>query len=331
MFKISFSDIEKSEKRISSLIRKTSLTRSTHFSDLFKTNLFFKWESEQEIKSFKIRGALNKILSLPEEEKKRGLIAASAGNHAQGVAWAARHAGIKARVVMMKGASKVKVEAAKKYGAEVILKGETYDESYSYAQNIKGNSIFIHPFADPLIMAGQGTLGLEIFRELPEISSIVVSIGGGGLLSGLSVSLKHLNPKCRIYGVVWDGTPHQCHRFHNIDKKQPCLCGKSFKKDLVSESGLTDGLAIKKPHEGISEIFAPLVEDIACVSREEIGKALTQLFHFENRVVEGSAVAPLAALMRKEKKWKLGNHCCLVVSGGNIDSLTFKKILKTFS
>lgn len=382
LFKVSFSDIEKSEKRIASLIRKTSLTHSAHFSNLFKTNLFFKWENEQEIKSFKIRGALNKILALSKKEKNRGLIAASAGNHAQGVAWAARHAGIKARVVMMKGASKVKVEAAKKYGAEVILKGETYDESYSYAQAIQGDSLFIHPFADPLIIAGQGTMGLEIAKSLPEVSSVLVSIGGGGMISGLSIALKHLKPKCRIYGVVWDGTPYHCRRFHNIyrsglkvqasyikekrpqnpinidiplrfensgflykkeapkykrepqknpDQYKSCLCGKYFKKNAISEAGLNDGIAVKKPHQGMFEMLAPLVEDIICVSREEIGQALSRLFHFENRVVEGSGAAALAALLKQKAKWKIGSHCCIVISGGNIDSLTFKNILKTFS
>lgn len=329
MLKVSFSDIKESEKRISPLIRQTSLTYSPHFSKLFKTNLFFKWENEQEIKSFKIRGALNKILSLSKEEKKRGLIAVSAGNHAQGVAWAARYAGIKARVVMMKRASKVKVEAAKKYGAEVILKGETYEESYSYAQAIKGASLFIHPFADPLIIAGQGTIGLEIAKALPEVSSVLVSIGGGGMISGLSIGLKHLKPKCRIYGVVWDGTPYHCHRFHNANES--CLCGKSFKQDSISEAGLNDGIAVKKPHQGMFEMLSPLLEDIVCVSREEIGQSLTQLFHFENRIVEGSGAAPLAAIIKQKKKWKLGNHCCIVISGGNIDSLTFRNILKSFS
>ena len=329
MLKISFSDIEKSAYRINPFIKQTSLTRSSYFSKLFKTNLFFKWESEQEIRSFKIRGALNKILSLKPEESKKGLIAASAGNHAQGVAWAARHAKVKARVVMMKAASKIKIEATKKHGAEIILKGNTYDESYVHAQSIKGNSLFIHPFADPLIMAGQGTLGREIVQQLPEVTSVVVSIGGGGLISGVSVALKHLRPQCRIYGVVWDGTPSQCRQFHGIGKGQHCLCGKSVKENRVSEAGLTDGLAVKKPHPGMFESFSPFVEDIVCVSREEIGQSLSDLCRFEGKVAEGSGIAPLAALMGKGKKWNLGTHCCLVVSGANIDPLTLSKIVKT--
>ena len=330
MLSISFSDIEKSAKQITPFIKKTSLTRSAYFSQIFNTNLFFKWENEQEIKSFKIRGALNKILSLSPEEKKRGLIAASAGNHAQGVAWAARHTGTKARVVMMKTASKVKIEAAKKYGAEVLLEGKTYDESYAYAQSVKGDSLFIHPFADPLIMAGQGSIGLEIFQQLPEVTSVVVSIGGGGMISGLSTALKHLQPKCRIYGVVWDGTPAHCYRFHGINKEEPCLCEKSSKEGQISEAGLTDGIAVKKPYQGMFDTFASLIEDIVCVSREEIAQALASLCRFEGRVAEGSGAAPLAAILNKGKHWNLGTHCCLVVSGANIDPLVLSNILKSF-
>ena len=330
MLKISFEDIEKSAKRILPFVKKTALTRSAYFSQLFNTNLFFKWESEQEIKSFKIRGALNKILSLSEAEKKHGLIAASAGNHAQGVAWAARHTGTKARVVMMKTASKVKIEAAKKYGAEVLLEGKTYDESYAYAQAVKGEALFIHPFADPLIIAGQGSIGLEISQQLPKVTSVVVSIGGGGMISGLSTALKHLHPKCRIYGVVWDGTPSHCYRFHGINNTSHCLCGKPFKEGQVSEAGLTDGIAVKKPYQGMFDTFASLIDDIVCVSREEIAQALASLCRFEGKIAEGSGVAPLAALLNKGRHWNLGTHCCLVVSGANIDPLVLSNILKSF-
>ena len=330
MLKIPFEEIEKSASKITPFVKKTSLTFSPYFSRLFNTNLFFKWESEQEIKSFKIRGALNKILSLSEEEKKRGLITASAGNHAQGVAWAARHAKTKARVVMMKTASKVKIEAAKKYGAEVLLEGKTYDESYAYAQSVKEDSLFIHPFADPLIIAGQGTIGLEIAQQLPEVTSVVVSIGGGGMISGVTAALKHLRPQCRIYGVVWDGTPSQCHRFHGVEKEKSCLCDKPIKEEFLSEAGLTDGIAVKKPSKGMFDAFASLTEDIVCVSRAEIAYALVKLCRFEGKVAEGSGAAPLAALLGRGNRWNLGSHCCLVVSGANIDPLFLSEILKTF-
>ena len=182
--KLNFFDIEQAHERLAPWIKKTRVTKSDHFSQRLGVHLFFKREDEQKIKSFKIRGALNKILSLTDPQKAQGVIAASAGNHAQGVALAASFFNIKARVVMMETASKVKVEATKKLGAEVILKGKTYDESYQYAKSIKRDSIFIHPFADTQIIAGQGTIGIEIFNSLPFVSSVVVSVGGGGLLCG---------------------------------------------------------------------------------------------------------------------------------------------------
>ena len=181
MFKVDFSDIQRAGETLTPHIIKTSLSRSESLSKEAGTDIFFKWENEQSIRSFKIRGALNKILSLSESDKKKGLITASAGNHAQGVALASQIAGVKARVVMMETASRVKVEAARSFGAEVILRGKTYDETYTLTEALKGDSLFIHPFADPLIIAGQGTVGLEILKALPEVTSIVTAVGGGGL------------------------------------------------------------------------------------------------------------------------------------------------------
>ncbi|MCY4512409.1 MAG: pyridoxal-phosphate dependent enzyme, partial [Bdellovibrionales bacterium] len=219
MLKVSFSDIQRARDVLASYIKPSSLSKSDSLSEEIGTKLFFKWESDHRIKSFKIRGALNKVLSLSEAERKKGLITVSAGNHAQGVALASQWAGVKARVVMMETASKVKIKATESFGAEVILKGKNYDTSYALAESLRGDSLFIHPFADPLIIAGQGTTALEVFQTLPEVTSVVVAIGGGGLVSGVSLALKHLKPSCRVYGVVWDGTPAQCRNFHKVGEE----------------------------------------------------------------------------------------------------------------
>lgn len=326
--KISFSDIQQAERRLSSLVEKTKITRSGHFSQALKLNLFLKWETEQQIKSFKIRGALNKILSLTDEEKARGLIAASAGNHAQGVALAADYLKIKARVVMMEKASKVKVSAARKLGAEVILKGNNYDESYSYAQSIKGDSIFIHPFADPQIIAGQGTVGMEIFKDLPDVDSVVVPVGGGGLLSGVSLALKTLKPSVQIYGVVWSGTADFCRKFNKIERQKPCLCGENT-PIKSGTSGLTDGIAVKKSVPEMLQLCSENVDGIACVNEEDIAKCIISLKKNEQTAVEGSGAAALAGLLKYHSVWDTGQNCCVVVSGANIDKTAFERIMKS--
>ncbi len=324
---VSFSDIQKAESRLSPFIKKSRVTKSAYFSRRLGLNLFFKWENEQEIKSFKIRGALNKILSLTDRERAQGLIAASAGNHAQGVALAAKRLQIKARVVMMETASKVKVEATKKLGAEVILKGKNYDESYNYAQSIKGDSVFIHPFADPEIIAGQGTAGLEIFKDLPNIQSVAVAVGGGGLLAGASLALKSLKPSVKVYGAVWEGSPDFCRRFNHIQKGKPCLCGKDT-PHKAGTSGLTDGISVKQSDPQVVKIGSQNVDSLACVSEQEISSCIALMKIKEGLSVEGSGVAALAGALKYHKTWDLGQNCCIVVSGANIDESVLSKALK---
>lgn len=328
--RLSFSDIQQAKVRLAPLVKKTRLTSSAYFSQKLGINLFFKWENEQKIKSFKIRGALNKILSLTSKEQAQGLITASAGNHAQGVALAASYLNIKARVVMMKTASKVKVESTKKLGAEVILKGKNYDESYKYAQSIKGNSVFIHPFADSQIIAGQGTVGIEIFEELSHIDSVVVSVGGGGLLSGVSLALKSLKPSIKVYGVVWDGTPDFCRNFNRIKKEKVCLCKQKEMPFKAGKSGLTDGISVKKSLPQMVDLCSQNVDGIACVSEEEISKCIASVKTKEQTVVEGAGVASLAGLLKYHKIWDLGKSCCVVISGANIDEVIFSQTLKLY-
>ena len=318
MIKVNFKDIQKAEKRLSSFIFKTNLSRSDYFSKQLSSHVFLKWETEQKIKSFKIRGALNKIFSLTEEEKARGVIAASAGNHAQGVALASQLLNIKARVVMMESASKVKVSATKKLGTEVILKGKTYDESYSYAQSIKGDSIFVHPFADSEVIAGQGTVGFEIIKDLAQVDSVVVSVGGGGLLLGIALAVKSLKPSVKVYGVVWEGTADFCRNFNNCAVHEKCLCQKDIPLQY-SKSGLTDGIAVRKSFPSMVKISSQYVDGIFCVSEEEISQCIMELKKAEGRQAEGSGVAGLAGLLKYHKKWDIGKNCCVVISGANID------------
>ena len=329
MIKVNFKDIQQAEKRLSPLVAKTSLSQSDYFSKKLSCHVFLKWEIEQKIKSFKIRGALNKIFSLTEEEKARGLIAASAGNHAQGVALASRLLNIKARVVMMETASKVKVSATKNLGAEVILKGKTYDESYTYAQSIKGDSIFIHPFADSKVIAGQGTVGLEIVKDLAQVDSVVVSVGGGGLLLGIARAVKTLKPSVKVYGVIWEGTADFCRNFNNVPAQKKCLCQKDIPLQH-SKSGLTDGIAVKKSFPEMVKNCSQYVDGIFCVSEEEISQCIMELKNIEKKQAEGSGVAGLAGLLKYHKQWDIGKNCCVVISGANIDEEVLSQLRQKY-
>ena len=319
MIKLSLSDIKKAKSRLAPFIKKSRLSFSPYFSEKAETKLYLKWETEQETKSFKVRGALNKILSLSEREKKKGLIACSAGNHAQGVALAARLLNLQARVVMMEKSSPLKVESARKLGAKVILKGKNYQESYRYAQSIKGDSVFIHPFADPKIIAGQATVGIEIVEDLPEVESVVVSTGGGGLLSGVSFALKKLKPSVKVYGASWAGTSDFCRKFHQIPPLAPCLCGAG-ETALSGQKGLTDGIAVQKSSPEVATFASAAAAGLACVSEEEISSCLMEIKTQEGAIVEGSGAAGLAGALKYKTKWKLGKSCCVVISGANIET-----------
>ena len=256
------------------------------------------------------------------------MIAASAGNHAQGVALAANRLKIRARVVMMEGASRLKVESTSRLGAEVILKGKNYQESYHFAQSIKGDSVFIHPFADPDIIAGQGTVGMEIFEDLPQVESVVVSTGGGGLLAGVSFALRKLKPSIRVYGTTWSGTSDFCRNFHQIPNLSPCLCGR-MKTSLSGQRGLTDGIAVQQSHPEVAKFCSQNASSLACVSEEEISDCLADLKTQEGAVVEGSGSAGLTGALKYKDQWDLGKLCCVVISGANIDKGFLSQLIKS--
>lgn len=317
--KVTLEDIQKAYQLISPLIRKTELDRSISASQLMATEIYFKFENEQYTGSFKLRGALNKIASLSHEEKKRGVVASSAGNHAQGVAYSATRSGVKSKIVMPQTAPLIKVAATKGYGAEVVLYGDIYDDAYEKARQLEKEEgyIFVHPFEDPAIIAGQGTIGIEIFESLPDVDTLVVPIGGGGLISGIATALKTLNPKCRIIGVQSAQAPGMEHLFHK----------KALSDTKKKISTIADGIAVKKPSPLMYESFiSRLVDDIVLVSDEEIAEAIVFCLERAKSVVEGSGAAGLAAVL--SGKVQLGKKNCILLCGGNIDLNIISKVIE---
>jgi threonine dehydratase len=277
-----------------------------------------KLENLQMTGSFKERGALNKILSLCEEERNTGVIAASAGNHAQGVAYHASRRGIKATIVMPEATPLVKVMNTKRFGAEVVLHGASYDEAYQRACELQREHgyVLIHAFDDERIIAGQGTIGLEIMEQQPKIEAVVVPVGGGGLISGIAVAMKETNPKVKIIGVEAQSWPAM-----KVSLEQGQVTHASGAPTLA------DGIAVK----GVGEITFPIVQkyvdQMVTVSEEEIANAILILIEREKAVVEGAGAATLAALIN-EKFWVKERNIALVLSGGNIDVNMISRIIE---
>jgi threonine dehydratase len=283
------------------------------------TEIFFKLENEQRTGSFKIRGAVNKMARLTAEERKRGVVASSAGNHAQGVAYAAQQLGVKATIVMPATAAIVKIIATRGYGANVVLHGEFYDEAYAKALELEKEKglVFVHPFQDPLIMAGQGTIGLEIVEDLPDLDSVVVPIGGGGLISGVATAIKALRPSVRVIGVTSDQAPGMMHLKNGT---QP---GPSRRKI----STIADGIAVKSPSPIVFENYiSRLVDEVVAVSDDEIAQAITFLLEKTKTVTEGSGAAGLAAAF--SRPLRLGKKCCVLLCGGNIDLNVMARVIE---
>lgn len=307
--KLTLKDIEAAYAKIKSEIRRTPTQISQSLTKEIGVESYLKMENEQITGSFKIRGATNKIMNLSAAEKARGVIASSAGNHAQGVAYSATKAGVASYVVMPKNSSILKQTATKNYGANVILHGDIYDDAYEYARRLEKekNHVFVHPYEDELIMAGQGTLALEVMEDLPNLDSIIVPIGGGGLISGIATVVKALKPSCKVYGVVAENAP-----------AMQCMFKKTQVAKDLSFSSIADGIAVKTPSPIICESFiTPLVDDIITIGEDDIAEAIVFLIERAKSVVEGSGAIALAAA--RSGKLKLGKKTCVVLSGGNID------------
>lgn len=317
--KVTFEDIKAAHQIIKDLIVRTPVDHSSSCSKIAGKDIYFKLENYQRTGSFKIRGASNKIASLSEAEKKRGVIACSAGNHAQGVALSASLNRVKSVIVMPETAPLTKVQGTQGYGAEVILHGQSFDETKEYAIQLaqEKSYAFVHPYEDEKVIAGQGTLGLEVFEQIEGMDTMLIPIGGGGLISGISVALKSLNPKIKIIGVQAAAADSMYQLF-----KQ---------KHVINVPGslatIADGIAIKAPSEAMYQDFiSKYVDDVVTVTEDEISEALVFLLERVKTVAEGSGAATLAAVL--SHKAKLGEKNCVLVSGGNIDLNIVSQIIQ---
>ncbi|BCS91990.1 Threonine synthase [Metallosphaera sp. J1] len=308
-------DIFRAKERISPYIHDTPVDYSTTFSRMTQSEVYLKLENLQKTGSFKVRGAFNKILEMKEEERKRGVIAVSAGNHAQGVAYAAMTLGIRSTIVMPETAPISKYKATKGYGAEVILYGKFIHESMKKAEELirERNLTLVHPYDDPLIIAGQGTAGLEMAKEKPDV--VIVPIGGGGLISGVAVALKGINPNTRVIGVQSYASPSL-----KISKELGRLT------DIEPSYSIADGILVKSPSSLTFEIISEYVDDIVLVDDEEIAWAMMMLLERNKTVVEPAGAASLAALLSGKVEAR-GKKVMTFLSGGNVDLSLLARII----
>ena len=315
---ITIGDIERARVRIKDAIYLSPCAFSETFSALTGNKVFFKLENLQMTGSFKERGALNKILSLESAEKAHGVIAASAGNHAQGVAYHATRNGLRSTVVMPQGAALFKVTRTREYGAEVILHGQSYDEAYEEARRrcAENGQVFIHAFDDDAVMAGQGTLGLELLEQNPYLEAVLVPVGGGGLISGIAVAIKETNPRIRIIGVQTARLPSMKRA---LEEKQPVA--------LPAQPTLADGIAVRCAGARTLPVVMRYVDDLVTVDEEEIANAILLLLEREKTVAEGAGAVALAALVRG-KTALAGKKVAVLVSGGNIDVNLLSRIIE---
>ncbi len=307
-----------SAKRVlSEVVRKTDMILTKSLSS--NADVYLKTENLQVTGSFKVRGSYYKISQLSDEEKARGVIACSAGNHAQGVALAATKNGIKSLICLPDGAPISKVEATKRYGAEVLLCKGVYDDAYNKAIELRDEKgyTFIHPFNDPDVIAGQGTIGLEILEQLPDVDIVVVPVGGGGLISGVAYTIKQINPKCKVYGVQAAGAPSM---------EKSIFEGEIETLDKVNT--IADGIAVKTPGDLTYDITKQYVDGIFTVSDDEIALAILTLMEQEKLVAEGAGAVPVAAVMNGKIPDIDGKKVCCLVSGGNIDVTILSRVIE---
>ncbi len=299
------------------VISPSPLLRSGYFSRLFGSDVYLKLENLQETGSFKVRGAYYRLLHLSEEEREKGVVAASAGNHAQGVAWAAAKLGIRSTIVMPEQAPLRKLLAVKDYGAEVVLFGAHYSDAGAHALRLSRESgrMLIPAFDDPLVIAGQGTIGLEISEALEGDVTVVSPVGGGGLISGLGAAVKALNPSARVIGVQTNSCPSTIRSIAE---------GRIVSVDIGAT--IADGIAVNKPGDLNFSMMRKHVDEVVGVDEEAIAGAVLSLLEKANIIAEGAGAAPLAALMDGRVATGAG-RCILIISGGNIEITTIDRIL----
>lgn len=315
--------VYKASEVLKEIIRDTDMIKAPKINP--SADVFLKTENLQVTGSFKVRGSYFKISQLSDEEKSKGVIACSAGNHAQGVALAATKNGIKSTICLPDGAPISKVEATKRYGANVCLVKGVYDDAYNKAIELRDKEgyTFIHPFNDPDVIAGQGTIGLEILRQLPDVDVVVVPIGGGGLISGVAYTIKQLKPSCKVYGVQAQGAPSMEHSVTD---------GKI--ETLNAVNTIADGIAVKTPGDLTFELCQKYVDGIVTVSDDEIALAILTLLEQQKLIAEGAGAVPVAAVMNGKIPEIDGKKvCCVVLFRAAILMLQFfrelsKEVLK---
>ena len=316
---ITFVDLEEARERIKDQIYLSPFPHSETISRMADNKVFFKLENLQLTGSFKERGALNRLLTLTPEESKRGVIAASAGNHGMAVAYHSRRLNIASTIVMPTSAPLIKVTRVRQYGAESVLYGSDYDAAYGEAIRLSQEKrlTFISAFDDPWIVAGQGTIGLELYEQNPDLDAVIVPVGGGGLIAGIALALKTLLPKVRIIGVQSEAVP-----------SMKASLTKGAPTHLPAATTIADGIAVRAVGATPFELVKTYVDEIVTVNEGEIANAVLMLLEVEKTVAEGAAAVPLAALLNK-KVSLTGKNVGLVVSGGNIDMNLISRIIET--
>jgi threonine dehydratase len=315
MTKVSLKSITQAAETLKGAIIRTPITHSITLSKITGAEIYVKFENLQFTASFKERGALNKLSNLSEAQKKSGVIAASAGNHAQGVAFHASKLGIPATICMPKNTPFVKITQTEEHGAKVIVTGESFDDTAKYAEeaSIRDNITLVHPFDDEDIISGQGTIGLEILEDIPNLDIILVPVGGGGLISGIAVAAKAINPKIKIIGVQAERFPSLHRALNNYDFKD-------------QGSSLAEGISVKNIGEKTLEISNELVDDILLVNEADIEGAICLMMNIEKTIPEGAGATPLAAVLKYPALFK-DQKTALILSGGNIDTRLLASIL----
>ena len=319
MTKVTLEDVKKAQETIKNIVKKTDILESTKLSSMTGANVYYKCENLQKTGSFKVRGACNKIANLTDEEKANGVIASSAGNHAQGVALGAKMNGIEATIVMPQTAPLAKVTATKSYGANVVLEGLVYDDAYAKALEIQKETgaTFLHPFNDEYVIAGQGTIALAIFEQMNnKVDTILCPIGGGGIIAGVAVAAKALNPNVKIIGVQTANIPSM-HESMKAGKVTT-----AFKATSVA-----DGISVKTVGELTFSIVKDLVDDVILVEEGEIAEGLLFLMENQKVVAEGSGAVTTAAILSGKYIPKKNENVVCIISGGNIDINTLNRII----
>ncbi|WP_114972283.1 threonine ammonia-lyase [Rhodoferax ferrireducens] len=313
---IQLNDIQAAAARLQGQLLRTPCVASRTLSDIIGAQIFLKFENLQFTASFKERGACNKLAQLTEEERHRGVIAMSAGNHAQGVAYHAQRLGLRAVIVMPRFTPGVKVERTRGFGAEIVLHGDTLDEARAHALTLAAQQklVFVHPYDDADIVAGQGTVALEMLQDVPDLDTLVVAVGGGGLIAGMATAAKAIKPDIEIIGVQTARFPAMVNAIKGTHHPQ-------------GSSSIAEGIAVGTPGKITQAIIARLVDDLVLVDEGDIEQAIVMLLEVEKTLVEGAGAAGLAALLKYPERFK-GRRIGLVLTGGNIDPLLLAAIIE---